>query len=71
MLHPKGVFPGIDLVSFLMKASDIIDELKTFYKDGVEYRSLDRHLSDADVERWTGACGWSRSQLFDEIAISA
>jgi hypothetical protein len=52
-----------------MKASDIIDELKTFYKDGVEYRSQDRHLSEADVERWSDECGWSRSQLFDEIAI--
>jgi len=52
-----------------MKASDIIDELKTFYKDDVEYRSQDRHLSEADVERWSDACGWSRSQLFDEIAI--
>ncbi len=51
-----------------MKSSDIIDELKTFYKDGVEYRSLDRHLSEADVERWSSACSWSRSQLFDEIA---
>jgi len=29
-----------------MKASDIIDELKTFYKDGVEYRSLERHLTE-------------------------
>jgi hypothetical protein len=52
-----------------MKASAIIDELKTFYKDDVEYRSQDRHLSEADVERWSDACGWSRSQLFDEIAI--
>src|SRR5258708_14505573 len=51
-----------------MKTSDIIDELKTIYKDGVEYRSLDRHLSEADVEHWSNACGWSRSQLFDEIA---
>ena len=51
-----------------MKASDIIDELKAFYKDGVQYRSHDRHLSEADVERWSNACGWSRSQLFDEIA---
>ena len=51
-----------------MKASDIIDELKTFYKDGVEYRSLDRHFTEADVERWSSVCGWSRSQLFDEIA---
>ena len=52
-----------------MKASDIIDELKTFYKDDVEYRSQDRHLSEADVERWRDVCGWSRTQLFDEIAI--
>ena len=51
-----------------MKASDIIDELKTFHKDGVEYRSLERHLTEADVERWSSECGWSRSQLFDEIA---
>ena len=52
-----------------MNASDIIDELKTFYKDGVEYRSLDRHLTEADVERWSNVSGWSRSQLFDEIAM--
>jgi hypothetical protein len=52
-----------------MKASDIIDELKTFYKDSVEYRSLDRHLTEADVERWRNVCGWSRSQFFDEIAV--
>ena len=51
-----------------MKASDVIDELKTFYKDGVEYRCLERHLTEADVERWRSECGWSRSQLFDEIA---
>jgi hypothetical protein len=51
-----------------MKASDIIGELKTFYKDGVEYASLDRHLTEADVERWSNVCGWSRSHLFDEIA---
>lgn len=51
-----------------MKASNIIDELKPIYKDGVEYSSLDRHLTEADVERWSNACGWSRSQLFDEIA---
>jgi hypothetical protein len=51
-----------------MKASDIIDELKTFYKDEVEYRSLERHLTETDVERWSNESGWSRSQLFDEIA---
>src|ERR1035437_6094287 len=51
-----------------MEASDIIDELKTFYKDGVEYRSLEHHLTEADVERWSNECGWSRSLLFDEIA---
>jgi hypothetical protein len=51
-----------------MNASDIIDELKTFYKDDVEYRSIDRHLNEADVERWCNVCGWPRSQLFDEIA---
>jgi hypothetical protein len=51
-----------------MNASDIIEELKTIYKDGVEYRSLERHLSEADVERWCNLSGWPRSQLFDEIA---
>ena len=51
-----------------MEASHIIGEIKTFYKEGVEYRSQDRHLTEADVERWSIACGWSRSQLFDEIA---
>jgi hypothetical protein len=51
-----------------MQVADMISELKTFYKDGVHYRDLDRHLTEADVERWTAASGWSRSQLFDEIA---
>jgi len=51
-----------------MRMADIIGELKTFYKDGVHYRALDRHLTEADVERWTAASSWSRSQLFDEIA---
>lgn len=53
-----------------MEASNIIDEIKTFYKEGVEYRSQHRHLTETDVERWSNACGWSRSQLFDEIAKS-
>ena len=51
-----------------MKASDIIGELKTFYRDGVAYLALDRHLTEQDVQRWSIVCGWSRSQLFDEIA---
>jgi len=51
-----------------MNASDIIDELKTFYKDGVDYRNLDRHLTETDIERWSSECGWPRSQLFDEVA---
>jgi hypothetical protein len=51
-----------------MNAANIIDELRTFHKEGVEYRSLERHLTEADVERWSSACGWSRSQFFDEIA---
>jgi len=28
-----------------MEASDIIGELKTFYKQGVHYHDLDRHLT--------------------------
>jgi hypothetical protein len=52
-----------------MKASDIIDELKTFYKVGVEYHSLDRRLAEADVARWSKLCGLSRPQLFDQIAM--
>jgi hypothetical protein len=51
-----------------MDASEIISELKTFYTDGVHYYNLERHLTEADVQRWTTMCGWSRSQLFDEIA---
>ena len=51
-----------------MLVADIIGE-KTFYKDGVHYRDLERHLTEADVERWIAASGWSRSQLFDEIAM--
>jgi hypothetical protein len=37
-----------------MKPSDIIAELKTFYKDGVDCRTLDRHLTEADVHGWQG-----------------
>lgn len=51
-----------------MQVADIIGELKTYYKDGVDYLALDRHLTEADVERWTAVSGWSRSQLFDEVA---
>jgi hypothetical protein len=51
-----------------MNAFDVINELKTFYKDGVDYRNLDRHLTETDVERWSCECGCPRSQLFDEIA---
>jgi hypothetical protein len=52
-----------------MQLAGIICELKTFYKEGVRYNDLDRHVTEADVERWTAASGWSRSQLFDEIAV--
>jgi hypothetical protein len=51
-----------------MNASDIIAELKMFYKDDVAYLDLDRRLTEEDVQRWSTACGWSRRQLFDEIA---
>src|SRR5580700_7802968 len=51
-----------------MQVADMIGELKMFYKDGVHYRTLDRHLTEEDVERWVAASGWSRSRLFDEIA---
>ena len=51
-----------------MNVSDIISELKTFYKDGIDYRDLDRHLTEADVLRWSAVAGWSRSQVFEEIA---
>ena len=51
-----------------MEAFDIISELKTFYIDEVPYPALDRHLTEADVVRWSTGRGWSRRQLFDEIA---
>ena len=51
-----------------MELSDIIGELTTFYKNGVHYRDLDRHLTEADVLRWTTGVGWSRSRLFEAIA---
>jgi hypothetical protein len=53
-----------------MEAFDIISELRTFYIDGVPYLDLDRHLTEADVFRWSTESGWSRRQLFDEIAKS-
>jgi hypothetical protein len=52
-----------------MRGSDIIDELKTYYKEDVEYGFLDRHLTEADVERWCNLSGWNRPQLFDEVAM--
>jgi len=51
-----------------MEAFDIINELKTFYTDGVPYREIDHHLTEADVLRWSTGTGWSRRQLFDQIA---
>jgi hypothetical protein len=51
-----------------MEVFDIIGELKTIYIEGVSYRDLDRHLTEADVVRWSTGSGWSRRQLFDEIA---
>ncbi|MFP5276118.1 MAG: hypothetical protein ACLGPM_03300 [Acidobacteriota bacterium] len=51
-----------------MQLPDVVRELKSFYRDGVHYGDLDRHLSEQDVQRWTAACGWSRSQLFNAIA---
>ena len=51
-----------------MGAADIISDLKTFYVDGIPYRDLDRHLTEEDVLRWSTESGWSRRQLFDEIA---
>jgi hypothetical protein len=51
-----------------MEVVDIISELKTFYIEGVPYRGLDRHLTEADVLRWSTARSLSRRQLFDEIA---
>jgi hypothetical protein len=51
-----------------MEAVDVISELKAIYKEGVPYRDLDRHLDDADLLRWSALHGWSRSQLFEEIA---
>ena len=38
-----------------MELVDIIDELKTFYIEGVPYRDLDRHLTETDVLRWSAA----------------
>lgn len=51
-----------------MKALNIISELKTFYEDGVPYLELDRHLTEEDVLRWSTTSGWSRRQLFNEVA---
>lgn len=51
-----------------MKTSDIVRELKAIYTDGIPYCDLDRHLTEADVQRWIVITGGSRSQLFDEIA---
>jgi hypothetical protein len=53
-----------------METFDIIEDLKTCYIEGVAYRDLTRHLSEADVSRWSAAKGVSRRQLFDEIAKS-
>jgi hypothetical protein len=52
-----------------MRIEDIITELKTFYKDDIAYRDLERHLDGTDVDRWTTALECSRQQLFDGVAI--
>jgi hypothetical protein len=46
-----------------MDVFDIIGELKTFYIEGVPYRDLDRHLTEADVLRWSAARGLSRRRV--------
>jgi hypothetical protein len=51
-----------------MEAIDIIAELKAIYIDGVPYRDLDRHMTEADVLRWSAARSLSRRQLLDEVA---
>jgi hypothetical protein len=51
-----------------VEVSAIIRELRTFYKDDVAYRDLDRHLTEADVDRWSSVFGWPRSQVFEAIA---
>jgi hypothetical protein len=51
--------------TYVMEASDIIGELKTLYKSG----TLDRHLTESDVLRWSTVGGRSRSQVFEEIAM--
>ncbi len=51
-----------------MEVSEIIRELKTYYKDDVAYRDLDRHLKGADVDRWCTLCGSTRFQLFEALA---
>ena len=51
-----------------MEDFDLISELKTIYKDGVPYSELDRHLTEADVIRWSTLPGWSRSRYFEEVA---
>ena len=51
-----------------MEVSEIIRELKSFYKDGIHIYDLERRLTEADVQRWSTACGWCRCELFDEIA---
>jgi hypothetical protein len=50
-----------------MKASDIIDELKTFYKDGVEYRSLDRHMVVNDLSTPVTNTSGPRPLVFWEV----
>jgi len=51
-----------------MDVSEIIRELKTYYKDDVAFRDLARHLKGADVDRWCTLRGCTRFQLFEAIA---
>ncbi len=55
-----------------MEACDILEELRRLYfdRDGVGYLDLERHVTEADVQRWSTEAGWSRSRVFEDIAKS-
>ena len=51
-----------------MEVFDLIAGLKTIYKKSVSFQDLDRHLTEADVQRWCAQHGLSRSEFFHNIA---
>jgi hypothetical protein len=52
-----------------MHIRDIMTDLEAMYKDQLGHPHPPvQGLSESDVQRWSALHGWSRSQVFEEIA---